>query len=172
MAAVSAKLRIIKRRWLARSRCKMKRKASPVVTIHAAPSVRNPAEAIRPVWANTARCRVKRTSQAKRCRSKSIRRDDGASNCFRENVGQIATDPPARRLRTRTLIYFVTFRPRGAAASRALGKVVARAGAHLQVVAIDGYGDFVIAGVGSVGRGITEIVFGVEFAADFVDGLF
>ncbi len=48
-AAVSAKLRIIQRLWLIASPRKMNRTASAVVTIQAAPSARNPAEAIQPV---------------------------------------------------------------------------------------------------------------------------
>ena len=48
-AAVRAKLRIIQRRCLIASPRKMNRTASPVVAIQAAPSARNPAEAIQPV---------------------------------------------------------------------------------------------------------------------------
>jgi hypothetical protein len=50
-AAVRAKLRIIQRRCLMASPCKMNRTARPVATIQAAPSTRNPAQAIQPVCA-------------------------------------------------------------------------------------------------------------------------
>jgi hypothetical protein len=61
--------------------------------------------------------------------------------------------------------------PSSLASVHYLRKVVAGAGADGELFLVDGYGDRVVAaGVGIGGR-VADVVLGVEFATDFVDGL-